>query len=127
MQGRVVAVTAVAIATGWKLEKGERRSLKSMQACEAPTSQELLIPNPLDLILLWAGIEFALLAWEPALCLMNRHRQQPKGLQGPQRVSLPPPSEATPARCEGRVGSRVSSTSLDQASCPASLSRAGLM
>lgn len=35
-----------------------------MQGCEAPTSQELLIPNPLDLILLGAVIEFAVLAWK---------------------------------------------------------------
>lgn len=32
--GRVVAVTAVAIATGWKLEKGKWRSLKSRQGSE---------------------------------------------------------------------------------------------
>lgn len=32
--GRVVEVTAVAIATGWKLEKGKRRSLKSGQGRE---------------------------------------------------------------------------------------------
>ena len=32
--GRVVAVTAVAIATGWKLEKDKCRSLKSRQGCQ---------------------------------------------------------------------------------------------
>lgn len=34
-----------------------------MQGCEAPTSQELLTPNPLDLILR-AVLEFAPLSWE---------------------------------------------------------------
>lgn len=58
--GRVVAVTAVAIATGWKLEKGKWGSLKSRQGCERSAIQELLTPNPLDLILLLAVLKFAL-------------------------------------------------------------------
>lgn len=98
MQGWVVAVTAVAIATGWKLEKGKRRSLKSMQGCEAPTSQELLIPNPLDLILLLAVLEFALLALElgsvlPVQAQANSPRvsRAPRGCHCllPQKPPLP--------------------------------------
>lgn len=83
MRGRVVAVTAVAIATGWKLEKGKRRTLKSVQGCEAPTSQELLIPNPLDLILLQAVMEFALLAWEQASVLPGQAQAAAQGSPGP--------------------------------------------
>lgn len=62
--GRVVEVTAVAIATGWKLEKGKRRSLKAGRDVRAPAIQELLTPNPLDVILLLAVLKFALSAEE---------------------------------------------------------------
>lgn len=101
-----------------------------MQGCEAPTSQELLTPNPLDLILLRAVLEFAPLAWERGSVLPVQAQAAARGLQDPQRMLLPPPPEATPVRCEDQwapVGFRVSSTSLDQASCPAYLPRAGLM
>lgn len=109
--------------------EGQSRSLKSTQGCEAPTSQELLIPNPLDLILLWAVIVCCLWLGSGALCSLLRNRQHPGCLQNPQRMSLPPPPEATPARREAQwapAGFRVSRILPGSASCPASLSRAEL-
>lgn len=94
----------------------------------APPIQELLTPNPLDLILLLTVLKFAGSAWEPGSASLRRHLLQQGSLQDLQGTALPPALGATPPRCGGQsapVDSRASNIPLDQASCPASLARTG--
>lgn len=110
--------------------EGQSRSLKSMQGCEAPTSQELLIPNPLDLILLWAVIEFALLAWERGSVLPVQAQASARGSPGPLEDVTASSPRSHPCQVWGAMGScwlqglqHLPGSGL----IPASLSRAGMM
>lgn len=103
--GRVVAVTAVAIATGRKLEKGKRRSLKSRQGRERPAIQELLTPNPLDLILPLAALKFALSLRSSVLPAPATGARTAMGSPGPAGDIAASFPGSRPCEARGAIGS----------------------